>query len=122
MSKLPIEIIDQISDYLTISDKLNLSCASKKLYGISTFYNKLVFRSMDSFNQAMDLSSKNDISRHVRRLVIDEINCDAQTIVTIPSVFPCVKHLDWKVNEDPASRAFPSVDFDISMFKWAIKN
>jgi hypothetical protein len=97
MNKLPNEVILDISNYLTISDKLNFASTSKKLHRIifdSTSYSKLVFKNMDNFNRAMDLCGREEIGKHVRHLVIGNLNYDAQVLVTLPSVFSRVKNLE----------------------------
>lgn len=80
LNKLPNEIIEDISAYLSFADKLNFVCASKKLHKIiseSTLYSNLVFNDKLNFDQAAEIHNEKTIGRQVRSLFISNIKLHA---------------------------------------------
>lgn len=98
MKKLSIEVITLITTYLVIRDKLNLACICKKYHKIVTeteLYGKLVFRSTKQFNQARALLEKTQLNQLVHHLGIQIKDRGSELIVTLPAVFPGIRHFEW---------------------------
>lgn len=101
MNNLPIEVLVQITSHLRMSDKLNLAITCKQLHKSltkSTIYNTVLFKNMNQFNQAMELCKKTDFLQLVRHLYVEDMDCNAELVVALPTLFTRLRHLDWKRN------------------------
>lgn len=125
MKKLPTEVIVQITSHLSISDKLNLACAWKKLHDIiteSVLYNTLVFKNINQFNEAMELCQRKDIGHLVHNLHIEMVDYNSEFVVALPGVFSRVQQLDWSPNKLTQQYNPPAISFNTSIFRVFVKN
>lgn len=63
---------------------------------------------------------ENTYGKYARYLVIDDMKCDAQIVVSLPSILPRVKYLELKVYKGPAIVAYPTVNLNKSILKAVI--
>lgn len=124
MSKLPSEILVSVIDRLSFDQKLNLAIACKRWYEAisqTTLYNKLVFRGLDKFNQAIDLcNQKQHLYQHVRALSIFDMKYDLQLSIALPYLFPNVTCLEWN-GYDEVRRGTQTEVVNKSIYAQALK-
>lgn len=87
-----------VTSHLSFKEKLSLACCSKKLHNIiseNTLYSKLVFNNRLNLDQAMEQNNKKNLGQQVRHRVIGSMDYDARLLLSLPTVFPHVQHLQF---------------------------
>lgn len=134
MDRIPAEILVKITSFLSIKNKLRCITVSKKWAEIitaSNLYSTLDFSHRREFEKAVSFfnDNKQHLAKAVNHLLLRHINMERQMLLSLPELFPKVKHLVWQdvdyyVEEEGQSGVFAlgsaKEDFGQKLSNWEV--